>query len=518
VTTPDQPGPTEDAERPLLSALHESGSTLESAAPSFDEDASAARLRRAGEDLGLLLRDSTLEEDLTRAGHDLEDNAPPFEIEADANAIKTAAHDLGLLGNTVEHWTRDKAADNPELRVVPADLSREIRAGSGRVPRETPHWIPYQSESHERLLDSSHRSSGRAQFDAILVPASRPVGTLRDCIGVALETAIPLIVVCSKRVNKHQVVDLASRENVEVIAVDLPQHPANPLGGISFATSTEEDILAASSGLTRDLSTKHNLGLIIARMLRWQRIMFLDDDIYGVSKNDVDALAAALDDHHVSVLIPEEYPDNSVARHAHRLGGGQQGKFASAAAMGVRCDRDDLAFFPNIYNEDWFFFSDEAASHRIAPVGASRQRKYDPYADPQRAAKEEFGDLLAEGLYARLDAHQDIPGIDTAYWANFIESRQDFLGRVAQSLTQHPDSELDNQKGQEVRAAQVSIRAAQGQLQRISPDLCQKFVDLWYSDLAEWRHYLTMLPQFDSVVSALDHLGLDYAVSSPSTR
>ena len=60
-------------------------------------------------------------------------------------------------------------------------------------------------------------------------------------------------------------------------------------------------------------------------MLGWRRLMFLDDDIYDVSKDDVDALVAALDNHNVSVLIPDEYPDNSVACHAHRLGGGRQG-------------------------------------------------------------------------------------------------------------------------------------------------------------------------------------------------
>ena len=60
-------------------------------------------------------------------------------------------------------------------------------------------------------------------------------------------------------------------------------------------------------------------------MLGWRRLMFLDDDIYDVSKDDVDALVAALDNHNVSVLIPDEYSDNSVACHAHRLGGGRQG-------------------------------------------------------------------------------------------------------------------------------------------------------------------------------------------------
>ena len=84
---------------------------------------------------------------------------------------------------------------------------------------------------------------------------------------------------------------------------------------------------------------------------------------YRVGGKDVAALAAALEDHSVSALLPERYPGNSVVCHAHRLGGGHQDVFASASGLGVRCDRDELAFFPNIYNEDWFFFADEAASH-----------------------------------------------------------------------------------------------------------------------------------------------------------
>lgn len=378
-------------------------------------------------------------------------------------------------------------------------------------------WVPEQSESHTRLLDFSHRSFTRAQFDAILVPTNRPVKNLNFCIKLALKTQVPLIVVCSKKVTQDQVKEIATQADVEAFAVDLPPHPVNPLG-ISFATSSDEELVDASSGLTRDLSTKRNLGLVLARMQGWQRLMFLDDDIYSVSKKDVDALAAGLSDHSVSVLIPEKFEDNSVACHAHRLGGGYQGKFASAGGMGVRCDRDDLAFFPNIYNEDWFFFSEEAANRKITRVGVSRQKKYNPYRDPQRAVKEEFGDLLAEGLYARLDIRQGILGVNTAYWAAFIEKRKAFHRRVEESLRQHPERDLNTKQGKDVGAAQISIRAAQKQLDRISPELCQKFIDLWQSDLTEWRRHITELPYCDSIESALEHLKLDYAKSSPSTR
>ena len=97
-----------------------------------------------------------------------------------------------------------------------------------------------------------------------MVPTNRPVKFLRDCIDLARETTIPLIVVCSKRVTKDQVVDATMGEKVEGFAVELPWPPTNPLKEISFATSKEKDLLAASFGLTRDLSTKRNLGLTLS--------------------------------------------------------------------------------------------------------------------------------------------------------------------------------------------------------------------------------------------------------------
>jgi hypothetical protein len=220
----------------------------------------------------------------------------------------------------------------------------------------------------------------------------------------------------------------------------------------------------------------------------------------------------------VSVLIPDEFPDNSVACHANRLGGGEQDQFASAGGMGVRCDRDDLPFFPNIYNEDWFFFADEAASRRINRVGTSKQNEYDPYADPERAVKEEFGDLLAEGLYWRLDKGLDILGVDADFWEEFKESRGIFLKRVAGSLAGHPQRKLDSDTGREVRAAQVSISAAQRQLERIKPEICQRFIDLWQADLVEWHKHVSDLPPADSIANAIDYLGLRHAMSGRSSR
>ena len=167
--------------------------------------------------------------------------------------------------------------------------------------------VPEQSESHAGLLDESRRASAHARFDAILVPTYRPVDRLQSCIGLARRTGIPLIVVCSRAVSQKEVIERATRANVEAFALDLP--PGNPLA-IDFATSEDEELSAASPGWNRDLSMKRNLGLVLARLLGWRRLMFLDDDIYRVGEKDVAALAAALENHSVSALIPKRYPDN----------------------------------------------------------------------------------------------------------------------------------------------------------------------------------------------------------------
>lgn len=362
--------------------------------------------------------------------------------------------------------------------------------------------VPDQSESHAGLLeDYSGPVSARARFDAIVVPTHRPVQRLRASIDLAKRTNRPLIVMCSRAVRQDEVIRQANEAKVEVFAFNMPT--GNPLN-IDFATSRDAEISAASPDRNSDLSMKRNIGLVLARLLRWNRLMFLDDDIYRVGQRHVTALAAALENHKVSALIPKRgCPDNSVVCHAHRLGGGTQDVFASASGIGVRCDISDLAFFPNVYNEDWFFFADEAASHRIKPVGESYQRKYDPYDNPGRAAWEEFGDLLAEGLYARLDIHRGIWDVDTSYWDDFIERRRKFHQRVTESL-----NHVKPERHDEAAKAAKSIRAAQDQLEKITPELCMKFMRNWKADLVEWRNYLVGLPHLDTVEAAFDYLNI----------
>ena len=97
----------------------------------------------------------------------------------------------------------------------------------------------------------------------------------------------------------------------------------------------------------------------------------------------------------------------------------------------MHCQRNS-GFFPDIYYEDWLFFYDAASAGRL---GTSRRKvtqlAYNPFADPQRAAWQEFGDVLAEGLYALLDFGISIEDVTGDHWSYFLDCRQRFLKQLS---------------------------------------------------------------------------------------
>ena len=133
-----------------------------------------------------------------------------------------------------------------------------------------PNWVPEYITSHNKLLESTVQPTQSMRFDAIVVPTNRPVKYLKDSLKLTSDMRIPLIVACSKRVTKHEVFEEAARWNAEVYAVDFPPEKVNPFKEMSFDTSTDKELLEFTSGLTRDLSAKRNLGLIVARICRWE--------------------------------------------------------------------------------------------------------------------------------------------------------------------------------------------------------------------------------------------------------
>jgi hypothetical protein len=252
---------------------------------------------------------------------------------------------------------------------------------------------------------------------------------------------------------------------------------------------------------------------LLARLHGWNKIVFVDDDVTLSRTDNVARLAGQLDRYQMAGMIVRDYPDNSVVCHARRAAGFQQDVFLTGAVLGVHCNNLPLSFFPDIYNEDWFFFAREAASRQLRRVGQATQLEYNPYASPDRARREEFGDLLAEGLFALMgDADPSVRfgellrAANEAYWSRFIEARRNVITKTMTLL--RVAAERNGDHGH-LSSAVVSLAAAQHHLDHmITADDCVSFVDAWQYDLEEWQRFASGVNNVESTRDAMDFLQL----------
>jgi len=352
---------------------------------------------------------------------------------------------------------------------------------------------PRQRSSHAALMRDTSRErpaasrSRAARLDAIVVPTARPASSLHQAIRLSADLGVPLLALCSRQAHAEQVAIRIRAAGSRGLAVDVPdgyviERAPTYTAGAAFRT--------ASFGRRTDLSVKRNLGLLVARMRGWRKVLFLDDDIVGVRTDDIQRLERQLDRHPVAGMVCDDFPDNSVVCHARRQAGLYQGNFVSGAALGVNCADNPLGFFPDVYNEDWFFFASAAASRTLPMVGRARQAEYDPFADPVRARHEEFGDLLAEGLYALFEERPDrtleehVEVANEAHWAKFIESRKETIQSTAELLQKKLEAEVV--RALAVHHAVTSLGQAGEQLASILPAHCVDFLHAWLRDVREW--------------------------------
>jgi len=370
-----------------------------------------------------------------------------------------------------------------------------------------------QYPTHAGLIEPScpPAPSAGPGLDAIIVPAARPAENLQTAVGLAKETGARLIVLCSFRTHANEVRALLAKNRLpDATVVQMPRKRGRWILCDFETTRWVHDGPGKAVCGTRnsDLSMKRNTGLLLARMLGWQRIFFMDDDIRGVSADTVlstvSLLGAADGGYRTAGMSVEKYPDNSVVCHARREVGEYQGVFVSGSVLAVDC-RVPFGFFPDLYNEDWLFFYRDAAEERLAtPESHAEQLPYDPFADPQRAAGQEFGDVIAEGLYALLHSGRGAEAADEEYWKRFLADRNRVLDDVSGRLSNLKPAMRPELRGKINRA----IGAAQQVLWVITAKMCADYVAAWQRDQERWGKLLADLGGASSIEVALGKAGL----------
>jgi hypothetical protein len=334
--------------------------------------------------------------------------------------------------------------------------------------------------SHRPLIWPTDESVPSAKVDAIFVPTARPVAYLKEAAAAALFLRCPLVTLHSQKWTNAFAAAAYLDPAVDLIAIDVPD--AAQLRLPELKTSR---LLAGSIFERRtDLSTKRNLALVLSHKLRLNRIVFLDDDIRVPDPLHLRKAAGLLDAHSAVGLGIEGFPDNSVVCHAFRAGGGKQETFIGGGAMAVAMKRN-RSFFPNIYNDDWFFVLDAGKRlQQVATVGQVLQYPYDPYR-VDRARAEELGDVLAEGIFWVLDQGKPASEGDLGHWQDFLEHRKQFIqqvrGMVGSQTGIDPDERIRMQE---------ALTAALGRCERIDPELCVAYMKALASDQDRWQNHI----------------------------
>jgi hypothetical protein len=394
--------------------------------------------------------------------------------------------------------------------------------GSAKPPDahdDTDLSVPFHFLSHADLL-CFPQLSGKTQpsevagsvVDAIIVPTIREAGQLRPAVDLAAQLGCPLIAIYSQRSDDELSSIKAEFKQSEVTVIGLPANlPQDLQELLDFETNSHAE---GVSSCPLDISRKRNLGLAMAQLCGWTKILFLDDDIRHITSEKVIKAARLLDKCPVVGLQVRNYPDNSVVGHAKRLAGWNQDVFISGGSLLVDPQRLN-GFFPPVYHEDWFCSLNHICAGTAAVGGEVEQLPYAPFATPMRAWLEEFADILSEGLLWLIHHKMDLSfpqasfwaeAMDSSFWHSALQRRAMLLDEIARRLhRQQPDNS-------DVAAALVSVKQAQTRRSELAAEDFVTFVDQWLRDLAVWRARLAELPRVDSVAMALTALGLSRVV------
>jgi hypothetical protein len=353
-------------------------------------------------------------------------------------------------------------------------------AGVTLVPDQE---IRHHHGSHRGLLrPAADPAPGGPGIDAIIVPTARKPAYLAEVADLAAALGCPLVTLHSTKWTTAAEAARRLRADVDLIAIDVP--PGH--GRLNLPDWQTSRLLAGTVFARRtDVSAKRNLALMLSHMLGWSRILFLDDDIVKLDPADVRAAGRLLDTHNAVGLGNDGFPDNSVVCHAYRMAGGPQQVFVGAGALAIELARS-RSFFPDIYNDDWFFLLDgDRYLQPTTATGHVYQYPYDPFRSPDRARGEELGDVLAEGLYWLLDQDRSIMEADAAHWSMFLARRSQFIRDVLE-LVERAVIEPAAEKDRRIAA----LKGALGRLALIKPAFCEQYLQAWAGDRMRWQLHL----------------------------
>jgi hypothetical protein len=185
--------------------------------------------------------------------------------------------DPDLLAGYLGAWLRDLADWRGQLTRLDPNQA-EIAAGAGQVTADPAAARAVDVPIYRHLLTdlSQQQLATEQRFDAALVPTVRGPLHLLTAAAVARRGGCSLVLLCSGVSHPRRVLAevVGFNPRVDGVAVDCEAAQSR----CSFGC----DSIAARLKWRRagpDTATKPNLGLLLARLMGWQHVLGLDDDV-----------------------------------------------------------------------------------------------------------------------------------------------------------------------------------------------------------------------------------------------
>lgn len=346
--------------------------------------------------------------------------------------------------------------------------------------------------SHTNLLTDLSGAGGKAStgtVDVIGVPTVNPA-RVGPVITLAKAQKSVIILLCS---TSSQAREIRKRHVLPpgALCLVVPPGYSHPLLGFERWDLEKHT----------DIAVKRNIVLLLARLCGWGTIFYVDDDIRDLMPALVAWGAGIVKEHPIVGFQVFEFPDNSIVCHANRASGGNQSTFIGGEALMVDSRRVET-YFPPIFNEDWLFMYDAVAAGLVAIAGSLRQLPYDPFS--RSAAREEFGELIAEGLVRALHFGWDVSKRD--FWEDAIRKRSLFIEEIAGRL--HASARGKDAGVPDRDRMLLCLAEAKKRLLEITPEHCLSFHRTWCENKEIWRQQLLTLPTSLTPQQAVDYLGL----------
>ena len=147
-----------------------------------------------------------------------------------------------------------------------------------------------------------------------------------------------------------------------------------------------------------NLGFARNHALILSAFNKFNKVLFLDDDVKIESESRVNKIFSLLQDYEFVGSKIIGMPDDSIVGHvATRLGHNDR-RMHSGGCLAFRTDVIDN-FFLNLYNEDWIWLYLQSLSFRQIEFGEAIHAVFDPYQNfENKILFQEIGEATIDGL------------------------------------------------------------------------------------------------------------------------